>query len=259
MNRDEVFVPRTASQRDITELESPIGLSQMAEAFDDAPLWVLINCLVQQLFGWPAYLFSNASGQLSYPKHTNHFDPEAVIFDQRHYGQIVASDIGLGITLTALYFWAQATSYTNVFMYYGIPYLCVNHWLVLITFLQHTDPMLPHYREGEWTFPRGALATQDRNVYNFFTHSIANSHVAHHISSRIPHYHAPEATEHLKTLLGDHYMFSNEHWTVSLYKTYRACRFVDDDGDVVFFRNSSGKAVRKVVYEGSDSGIDAGL
>jgi len=38
--------------------------------------------------------------------------------------------------------------------YYGIPYLAVNHWLVLITFLQHTDPMLPHYRAGEWNFVR---------------------------------------------------------------------------------------------------------
>jgi omega-6 fatty acid desaturase (delta-12 desaturase) len=40
----------------------------------------------------------------------------------------------------------------------------VNHWLVLITFLQHTDPLLPHYRASEFTFTRGALATLDRSL-----------------------------------------------------------------------------------------------
>jgi hypothetical protein len=27
---------------------------------------------------------------------------------------------------------------------YFVPYLWVNHWLVFITYLQHTDPKLPH-------------------------------------------------------------------------------------------------------------------
>lgn len=77
----------------------------------------------------------------------------------------------------------------------------VNHWLVLITFLQHTDPILPHYRAAEFTFPRGALATLDRNLLggggSFFgwlgahaTHGISETHVLHHVSSKIPHYHA---------------------------------------------------------------------
>ena len=35
---------------------------------------------------------------------------------------------------------------------YGMPYLWVNHWLVLVTFLQHTHPHLPH---------RNALPTAD--------------------------------------------------------------------------------------------------
>jgi omega-6 fatty acid desaturase (delta-12 desaturase) len=77
----------------------------------------------------------------------------------------------------------------------------VNHWLVLITFLQHTDPLLPHYRSEEFTFPRGALATLDRNLLGDLgsfmgwigatvTHGISETHVAHHVSSKIPHYNA---------------------------------------------------------------------
>jgi len=76
-----------------------------------------------------------------------------------------------------------------------------NHWLVLITFLQHTDPLLPHYRSEEFTFPRGALATLNRNLLGDLgsfmgwigattTHGISETHVAHHVSSKIPHYNA---------------------------------------------------------------------
>jgi fatty acid desaturase len=35
--------------------------------------------------------------------------------------------------------------FREVLVLYVIPYLWVNHWLVAITFLQHTDPLLPHY------------------------------------------------------------------------------------------------------------------
>jgi hypothetical protein len=77
----------------------------------------------------------------------------------------------------------------------------VNHWLVMITFLQHTDPLLPHYRSEEFTFPRGALATLDRDLLGDLgsfmgwiggtvTHGISETHVAHHVSSKIPHYNA---------------------------------------------------------------------
>lgn len=77
----------------------------------------------------------------------------------------------------------------------------VNHWLVLITFLQHTDPLLPHYRAPEFTFIRGALATLDRNLLGdcgaimgwlgaHATNGISETHVLHHVSSKIPHYHA---------------------------------------------------------------------
>lgn len=77
----------------------------------------------------------------------------------------------------------------------------VNHWLVLITFLQHTDPLLPHYRASEFTFVRGALATLDRNLLGdcgsimgwvgaHATNGISETHVLHHVSSKIPHYNA---------------------------------------------------------------------
>lgn len=50
--------------------------------------------------------------------------------------------------------------------------------------------------------------------------------VAHHLSSKIPHYHAWEATEALKNFLGEHYNYTDEPMFLSLWKAYRQCRFV---------------------------------
>lgn len=73
-----------------------------------------------------------------------------------------------------------------------VPYLFVNAWLVMITLLQHTHPALPHYNDQEWEWLRGALSTVDRS-YGFLDHvfhHIADTHVAHHLFSKMPHYHA---------------------------------------------------------------------
>jgi len=269
MERDEVFIPKTRSQVGlapadvIAEQQQQVKKEQTTfekvdDLLEDAPLWNLFNVLVQQLFGWPAYLIRNASGQ-KYGKHTDHFNPESPIFDKRHFSQIIASDIGLLITGAALTVFGMEHGFGAVLRYYLLPYLVVNHHLVMITFLQHTDPMLPHYREGEWNFQRGALCTIDRNLGGaigaYVFHGICETHVAHHICSRIPHYHAWEATEALKAVLGEHYMKSDDNMYTSLVSNYRQCRFVEDNDSCVFYKNAQGKAQRRVVYE-EDSGVD---
>ena len=141
------------------------------------------------------YLARNASGQLHYPPRTNHFSPSAVIFDKRHYRQVLASDLGIVLLFGALGAWTYTRGFAEVATYYLVPYravpplrsLCalyskadraalsrlpvwMNHWrqsppplltlralprltslpchappVVSITFLQHTDPLVPHY------------------------------------------------------------------------------------------------------------------
>ncbi|ADV21904.1 omega-6 fatty acid desaturase (delta-12 desaturase) [Cryptococcus gattii Ru294] len=273
LTRDEVFVPRTRKQLGYPEVEEEgeiLGMnvskerqSQLREALEDSPIVVCYNLFLQQLFGWPMYLIRNASGQLHYPNMTNHFSPRSFIFKASQYWQIVWSDIGVVLVFAALAFWASQRGIKEVATIYGIPYLWVNHWLVFITFLQHTDPVLPHYSANKWTFPRGALATIDRDflgpVGAYVFHGITETHVAHHISSKIPHYNAWEATEALKKFLGPAYHKSDENMFVSCYKSYRDCLFVEDGQDIVFYKNASGLAQRVPVEESgniSDSGID---
>ncbi|KAL7409149.1 hypothetical protein BDY24DRAFT_404117 [Mrakia frigida] len=272
--RDEVFVPRSRDQLKYPKFdenkEDIEGLNvakerqlELAEAIGDAPLFVLVNLLSQQLLGYPMYLIRNASGQKTYPKFTNHFNPDSVIFDKRHRNQIIASDVGIALLFAALGTWTHYRSFAEVATYYLVPYLWVNHWLVSITFLQHTDPFLPHYSNSLWTFPRGALATIDRNCLGFIgpvlLHGICETHVSHHISSKIPHYNAWKATDALKEFLGPHYQKRDDNFIAALYRTYRDCRFVDEGLEVVFFKNASGVAQMKGKFEGgsvSDSGVD---
>lgn len=168
MTRDEVFVPRTASYHKAGPKGKKVRVSaniELDELLEDAPLYRLFWLVVQQVFGWPAYLFNNASGQLWYPKGTNHFDPNSTIFDKRHRNQVLISDaflLGMFSLLTV--FGHYHGGLAGVVKYYVIPYLGVNHWLVMITYLQHTDPSLPHYGADTWNFQRGALCTMDRNL-----------------------------------------------------------------------------------------------
>lgn len=125
--------------------------------------------------------------------------------------------------------------------------------------------LLPaHYSAESWTFPRGALTTIDRNILWFvgpwLMHGISETHVAHHISSKIPHYNAWEATEHLKNFLGEHYVWSNENCYYSLWKNFRECQFVEDIGHTRFYKNKSGVGKTYANFDKnepvSDSGVD---
>lgn len=77
MTREEVFVPALRSRVVGKEgtgsgktAKSAAGMD-LDELLEDAPIYRLYYLLVQQLFGWPAYLIMNASGQEFYPKWTN--------------------------------------------------------------------------------------------------------------------------------------------------------------------------------------------
>ncbi|KAL5524686.1 hypothetical protein ACEPAF_9831 [Sanghuangporus sanghuang] len=284
MTQDQVFIPKTRSQLGLPPLdpakEDLFGSSvtdevkrELMEALGDSPLVASWNAAMQLLFGWPLYIAVNASGQKRYPKFTNHFLPGAPLFKPHEFHQIIISDIGIFIWLGALIWWSHTRNFSEMFRFYFVPYLWVNHWLVLITFLQHTDPILPHYRAPAFTFPRGALATLDRNLLGDLgpigawlgavaTHGISETHVLHHVSSKIPHYNAWEATYALRERLaraGIKLQGRPGGWS-EVYRVYRQCRFVEDEGNVVFYKNAQGLAAsRPLMPEGgtiSDSGVE---
>jgi omega-6 fatty acid desaturase (delta-12 desaturase) len=118
---------------------------------------------------------------------------------------------------------------------------------VAITFLQHTDGTLPHYTNNTWNFARGATATIDRDlgfIDTHFFHDIIGTHVLHHLVSTIPFYHAGEASEAIKKVMGKHYRAdTTTPFHYAFWKNQRDCKFVEESVEgsgILFFRNLHG-------------------
>ncbi|ORY18019.1 fatty acid desaturase-domain-containing protein [Clohesyomyces aquaticus] len=269
MERDMVFVPKTRER-----YASRIGkmAHELAELAEETPIATAIHLFGQQIGGWPAYLFANVTGHNNHDRQpegkgkgkknglfsgVNHFNPSSPLYEKRDEHLILLSDLGLAITLGVLFLIGKNYGWANVMVWYGVPYLWVNHWLVAITFLQHTDPQLPHYDAHTWTFTRGAAATIDREfgfIGRQLLHGIVETHVLHHYVSTIPFYNADEATEAIKKVMGKHYRADVKDGPVgflrALWRSARMCQWVEPsegaEGEgkgVLFFRNRNGLGV----------------
>ncbi|KAK7693167.1 hypothetical protein QCA50_002733 [Cerrena zonata] len=249
LERDENFVPPTRSELKLPE-ESKATPMDYTELLEDAPLFVLIRLVFMQLLGWHSYIFYNAMGSRAYPKGTNHFSPMSPLFRPKDRHLIILSDVGVLIMSLVLIQWSRTSGFLNVVKLYFIPYLITNHWIVMLTYLQHSDPTIPHYRSGEWNWLRGALATVDRPllgwVGRFFLHNISHDHVAHHLFPNIPFYNQPEVTNAIKPILKDDYNYDSTNTFYALYRTFYRCMFVEDSGGILFYKDRKGQAMRAV-------------
>lgn len=136
---------------------------------------------------------------------------------------------------------------------------------VAITYLQHTDPSLPHYTPESWTYTRGAAATIDREfgfIGRQLFHGIIETHVLHHYVSTIPFYNADEATDAIKKVMGRHYRSDIKDGPIgfikSMYSSFRSCNWVEpnegatgENAGVLFFRNRNGIGPAPTVLKAS--------
>ncbi|KAJ7048503.1 fatty acid desaturase-domain-containing protein [Mycena amicta] len=283
MTQDQAFVPWTRSQYGLPPLDparddllganvSKAMQAEIWEAIGDSPIAAFTQCVTYLVLGLPMYLVYNIGGQTRYPKGTNHFSPSSVIFAPHQQSQIVLSDIGIFIWLALIVISCNHWSFWIVFRTYLVPYIWVNHWLVLVTLLQHSDPLLPHYRAEMFSFQRGALCTLDRSLLGDLgpvmgwlgahaTHGISETHVLHHVTSKIPHYHAWEATDALRARLaaaGINLVGRPGGWA-EVYRVMRECKFVEDEGAVVFYKNARGLAAAKPVINAISDAEDSGV
>ncbi|PIA26232.1 hypothetical protein AQUCO_09500003v1 [Aquilegia coerulea] len=218
LERDEVFVPKPKSK-----------LAWFSKYINNPPGRVL-TLAVTLLLGWPLYLAFNVSGRY-YERFACHFDPYGPIYNDRERLQIYISDVGILAVTYGLFRLAAAKGITYLICVYGVPLLVVNAFLVLITYLQHTHPSLPHYDSSEWDWLRGALATVDRDygILNKVFHNITDTHVAHHLFSNMPHYHAMEATKAIKPVLQEYYQFDGTPFIKAMWREAKECIYVEPD------------------------------
>ncbi|KAG6872700.1 hypothetical protein C0995_007368 [Termitomyces sp. Mi166 len=257
VERDENFVPRTRSEYGLPP-EKIAYISDYHEIFEETPIYTLARMLFMQALGWQYYLFTNAMGNQRYPPWTNsvpknllvlqHFQPSSPLFKPHERNGIIASNIGLTVMSCILYLWTREVGLPNFLKLYFVPYILANHWIVMLTYLHHSDPTVAHYRAKHWSFLRGAVSTVDRPLLGwagrFFLHNVSHDHVAHHLFSSIPFYNQPQVTEAIKKVLKEDYNYDSTNTFRALYRTFTQCCFIEDDGDIVFYKNKEGKAAR---------------
>jgi len=160
---------------------------------------------------------------------------------------------GIGAMGCALYLWTRHVGLANSVKLYFVPFMCVNHWIVMLTYLHHCDPTVPYFRRTQWSFLRGAISTVDRPLLGwagrFFLHNVSHDHVSHHLFSSIPFYNQPLVTEHIKTVLKENYNYDSTNSFRALYRTFTQCCFIEDDGDIVFYKNRHGDAARSLAAD----------
>jgi len=221
IDKDEVFLPKKLStlKNDVAKAyRKPNSIATM------------IQLIGMFLVGWYVYLLSHVAGR-DYGEHTDHYNPKSPLFNERQFWPVVISDVGVAFTFIGLAYWTYQTSFTNVLCIYGVPLLIVNFWLLLYTYLHHTDPAIPHYSDDSWNWLQGALTTIDRDYgifWNTLHHDIGNTHVLHHLFSHIPHYHAKEASEAIKPILGEYYYHNPKSIISCLWEAAIHCNYVDD-------------------------------
>ncbi|KAI0183249.1 fatty acid desaturase-domain-containing protein [Xylaria flabelliformis] len=270
VERDMVFVPKTRQER-----ASRLGrlAHELSELGEETPIVTFVVLLGQQLIGWPNYLLTNVTGHDNHERQSegrgkgkkngflggvNHFDPSSPLYEAKDAKLILLSDVGLAITISTLVYLGNNFGWSNLLVWYFIPYLWVNHWLVAITFLQHTDPSLPHYTGESWNYVRGAAATIDREfgfIGRQLLHGIIETHVLHHYVSTIPFYNADEASEAIKKVMGRHYRADTRGGSLgfikAMWRSARMCQWVEpsegavgEGKGVLFFRNTNGLGVK---------------
>merc|ERR1712166_41549 len=114
--------------------------------------------------GWPLYLMGLAStgkrdhkGQPLDGRVADHFRTDSPMFPAKVSFKIAMSSIATIAQIVGLMYLSLPSQFgfMPVFLWYWNPYFFVNAWLVLYTWLQHNDPSVPQYGDGEWTWVRG--------------------------------------------------------------------------------------------------------
>lgn len=244
----ESHVPSTGKENGLGENnERESFYAVMHEAMGDGA-FAAFQVWSHLFIGWPLYLLGLAStGKLGADgkpldgKIADHFRPSSPMFSRKVSGKILLSTTTVLVSLVALCYAKYVFGVMPVLCWYWGPYTWTNAWLVLYTWLQHSDPSIPHYGEGEWTFIKGALSTIDRpyGVFDFFHHTIGSTHVCHHLFHEMPWYNAVEATAALKAYLEPKGLYNYDPTPVykAMFRVAHTCHYVEDTTGIQYYKS----------------------
>jgi len=234
IDKDEVFYPQR-----ITELE--------AKKEKESPVAKTSSVLNVPYFGvgigWFYYLICGYS-----PRTINHFNPFDPIFYNKHFTGVMISLSAYLFMFYVMFLYSTRYGFLNLISFHLIPVFVFACYMVMITFLHHTEVDVPWFSNEEWDYVQGQLSTVDRHYGH--VHSVIHSigtHQIHHLFTKVPHYHLEEATEHFRRAFPDLVRVNNEGIIESYMRMFKI--FIQQ-------RTITGDDVRIFNYKANDNSIN---
>jgi len=164
ITKGETHVPVVVNAREGIENGGGEGELENARRFGKGQ-WGFLQLFLHLVIGWPAYLLWGATGGPKYGT-SNHFVPvkpfNTNLWPASWPTKVWRSDVGIVGMLGLLGLLARKIGGNRLGLLYFAPYAFTNAWLVLYTWLQHTEVDVPHLTNDEFTYMRGAFLTVDR-------------------------------------------------------------------------------------------------
>lgn len=257
MELGETHVPEDHTNTESGKLYDSIELREkILKQFGDETgikVWGGLQAFLHLIIGWPAYLLIGATGGPDRGR-TNHYypypltepnQPKKELFPGNWKEKVYQSDIGCAVVAAGALVWAACNGVGEMMVLYGMPLIVVNAWLVLYTWLQHTDVDVPHFTDSDHNYVKGAFHTIDRpydkldpwGIIDFLHHKIGSTHVAHHFDSTIPHYKAQVATDAIKENFPEIYLYDPTPIPEALWRVCKGCAAVEKRGDYFIWNN----------------------
>jgi len=169
--KDEIFYPMPESEYS--------GVSALAK-------FVYKELFFMYPFGFLIYLVKGYGNAMI---NASHISTKSELFDKNERGMILTSVTCWYSMLAILAGCSYQFGVINVAKYYWAPYLVYCFWLLMVTFLHHTEPGTKWYNTRNWNYVKGNLQSVDRvyGLLEHFHHDIG-THVVHHLFPAIPHY-----------------------------------------------------------------------
>ncbi|KAF8861182.1 hypothetical protein BDZ45DRAFT_587299 [Acephala macrosclerotiorum] len=244
LDKDIAFVP-TIKEAYQADRETH---SKAWDYIEDMPIIAIIHLFFHQIIAWPIYLTINnfaleRMAKVPWWKRSHFYvGGDGPNFRPESTREILISDLGIGAMVLVLWGLVRVFGAWNVMLFYGFPWMWTNHWILTITYLQHTDTSIPYYPNKTWTFLRGAASTVDRDfgfIGRVIFHGAIETHVMHHHVSRIPFYHATEATAAVRKVMGSHYKYDfKTPYMWAFWRNHRECVYVEEtqkNSQIYFF------------------------
>jgi fatty acid desaturase len=151
LSTDIAFVPPLKSEYLTAQAANPFSRLPFWELIEDTPVVTLITLFFHQLIAFPIYLTLNNFAlermrKVEWWKRSHfYFGGDGPNFRPWQSNEILISDCGIAAALVLL--WAAVGYFGswNVLLWYGVPYLWVNHWicksslLLVVLFLRSPD------------------------------------------------------------------------------------------------------------------------